>query len=82
MSVIAIVGVAAALLCGALGGCSVFLDSSSQQCMTNTDCERFADHPVCQQGVCVQSGLGPPGCFFRVTVRALGSRRRHQSGRS
>ena len=71
MSVIAIVGVAAALLCGALGGCSVFLDSSSQQCMTNTDCERFADHPVCQQGVCVQSGLGPPGCFFPTPEKPL-----------
>jgi hypothetical protein len=71
MSVRAIIGVAAALLCGALGGCSFVLDSSSQQCTVNTDCERFANHPVCQQGVCVESGLGPPNCFFPTADKPL-----------
>lgn len=68
--IIASTGVAAALLWG-LGGCSLALDSSGQQCTVNADCERFADHPVCDQGVCVQSGLGPPGCFFSTTEKPL-----------
>lgn len=64
MSITAIAGAAAALLCGALSGCSFVLDSSSEQCSTNADCEHLGNHPFCMQGVCVQSNLGPDGCFF------------------
>ena len=30
----------------------------------DADCEHFGSHPICKHGVCVSSGLGPPGCFF------------------
>jgi hypothetical protein len=62
--VIAIVGSVAVLLSGALSGCSFVLDSSNKQCSVDSDCEHFGNHPSCQEGVCVESGLGPPGCFF------------------
>jgi len=52
------------LLCGALSGCTVFLDSSNKQCMADTDCDRFGNHPKCMDNVCVESGLGPKDCFF------------------
>jgi hypothetical protein len=52
-----------AWLLAAAGGCSLAVDTSVTQCSANTDCERFGGHPVCQDGVCVPSGLGPPGCF-------------------
>jgi hypothetical protein len=45
-------------------GCSLLVDTSTTQCSTDTDCEHFGTHPSCQAGVCVDSGLGPPGCFF------------------
>jgi hypothetical protein len=63
-SVIAIAGSAAVLLCGALSGCSLVLDSSNKQCTIDTDCDRFGNHPKCMANVCVESGLGPPDCFF------------------
>lgn len=44
--------------------CSALLNHDSAQCVTNSDCEQFADHPMCSAGVCVSSGLGPEGCFF------------------
>lgn len=44
------------------GGCSLILDSSQTQCAVDEDCAHFGDHPVCRSGVCVLSGLGPPGC--------------------
>jgi len=47
-----------------LGGCSLFIDDSSNQCRTDSDCERFGNHPICSAGICISSGLGPPGCFF------------------
>jgi hypothetical protein len=47
----------------ALGGCSLLLDRSAQ-CKTDDDCVKFGDHPYCQEGVCVPSGLGPDGCNF------------------
>ncbi|HEY1552792.1 MAG TPA: hypothetical protein VGG28_33415 [Kofleriaceae bacterium] len=50
--------------CGALAGCSLIVDKGETQCSTDSDCEHFGGHPYCQQGVCVDSGLGPPGCFF------------------
>jgi hypothetical protein len=71
MSVTAIAGAAAALLCGALSGCSFVLDSSNKQCSVDTDCEHFGNHPSCQSGVCVESGLGPPGCFFATQANPL-----------
>jgi hypothetical protein len=64
LSVTTITGMAAALLCGALSGCSFLLDSSSQQCSVDSDCDRFDNHPKCMSNVCVESGLGPTGCFF------------------
>jgi len=68
-SVTARLGAAAALLCGVLGGCSFVLDSSSQQCSVNADCEHLGNHPFCQQGVCVQSNLGPEDCFFATATK-------------
>ncbi|QSQ22454.1 hypothetical protein JY651_46305 [Pyxidicoccus parkwayensis] len=47
----------------ALAGCSLALDTESAQCSTDADCERFGTYPLCQEGVCVPSGLGPQGCF-------------------
>jgi ABC-type phosphate transport system substrate-binding protein len=47
-----------------VASCSVFFDHSSTQCTTDNDCAKFGDHPYCQNGVCVASGLGPDGCFF------------------
>jgi hypothetical protein len=44
------------------GGCSLILDSSQTQCAVDEDCAHFGDHPMCRSGVCVLSGLGPPGC--------------------
>lgn len=64
MSVTTFVGAAAALLCGALGGCSFLLDSSNKQCSVDADCESLGNHPKCMQNVCVDSGLGPKDCFF------------------
>ena len=37
------------------------------QCSADTDCARFETgntaYAVCSQGICVDSGLGPKGCF-------------------
>ncbi|MCA1663078.1 MAG: hypothetical protein LC659_02185 [Myxococcales bacterium] len=44
-------------------GCSLLLDRGTTQCKTDDDCTRFGGHPLCQEGVCVPSGLGPEGCF-------------------
>jgi hypothetical protein len=71
MTVTAIVGTAALLLCGALSGCSFVLDSKSEQCAVQADCEHLSGHPACQQGVCVQSNLGPTDCFFATTSNPL-----------
>jgi hypothetical protein len=45
-------------------GCSLAVDTSTNQCSVDADCASFGVHPSCQQGVCVSSGLGPPGCFL------------------
>jgi hypothetical protein len=50
--------------CFALSACSLLIDDSNRQCRTDLDCASFANHPVCQRGICVDSGLGPPGCFY------------------
>ncbi|HEX3762777.1 MAG TPA: hypothetical protein VHW23_28975 [Kofleriaceae bacterium] len=63
MNATTIAGATAALLYAALGGCSFVLDSSSKQCSVDADCSG-PNHPVCQENVCVESGLGPDGCFF------------------
>src|SRR4051812_22497711 len=66
MSVTAIAGTAAALLCGALGGCSFVLDSSARQCTIDSDCDHFGNHPKCENNVCV---LGPPDCFLGTPTK-------------
>ena len=62
------VGRCAGILLGALltasAACTVLLDRDATQCHTDTDCARFGSHPICQSGVCVQSGLGPIACFY------------------
>ena len=45
-------------------GCSFIYDKGETQCAVDADCDAFAGHPSCQQGLCVASGLGPAGCFF------------------
>jgi hypothetical protein len=55
---------APALAIGIAGACSVFVDHTADQCRTDADCAKFANHPTCQNGVCLSSGLGPPGCFY------------------
>jgi len=49
------------------GACSVMVDRDLVQCSTDLDCAKFESgttaHAVCNQGVCVNSGLGPKGCF-------------------
>jgi hypothetical protein len=48
----------------AAAGCSLAVDTTVTQCSIEADCDHFGSHPSCQRGVCVASGLGPPGCFF------------------
>lgn len=56
---------AVALLFATTTGCEAYVNTDTVQCKVDADCERFAGHPVCSSdGVCVASGLGPPGCFF------------------
>ena len=43
-------------------GWSLVLDSGQTQGAVDEDCAHFGNHPVCRSGVCVASGLGPPGC--------------------
>src|SRR5689334_15401840 len=62
----------AALVAGSLGagsGCSLLVDRSTAQCHVDSDCLRFGGHPLCQNGICVASGLGPEGC---VTTPPMG----------
>ncbi len=47
----------------ALSGCSLIVEQRKVQCSTDADCVAFAPHPFCIEGVCVESGLGPAGCF-------------------
>jgi hypothetical protein len=54
----------AALVGLAAGGCTVLVDRSTEQCKIDDDCAGFENHPVCRAGLCVSSGLGPPGCFY------------------
>jgi hypothetical protein len=53
----------AAIGCLALSACSLVIDDRDEQCRTDADCAGFANRPVCRRNICVDSGLGPPGCF-------------------
>lgn len=50
--------------------CTVLLDRGAVQCNADTDCSTFeagrSTHVMCKQNVCVDSGLGPRGCFAGV----------------
>ena len=51
-----------------LAGCSFIIDKNETQCSTDADCSQFgSNHPFCQQGVCVDSMLGPPGWIARLS---------------
>ena len=45
-------------------GCSVIVEGETNQCVSDADCAAFGTHPFCIEGICVESGLGPPGCFY------------------
>lgn len=59
--------VAFAALLPLTSACSVMIDRDMVQCKTDVDCAKFETgntaYAVCSQGVCVNSGLGPKGCF-------------------
>jgi len=60
-------GLVLAALLPTASACSVMFDRDAVQCRTNSDCTKFetpdVQHAVfCQQGVCVESNLGPKGC--------------------
>ncbi len=53
---------------GALAtACSLTIDRNVVQCTTDADCVNFESdtvtHAVCSNSVCINSGLGPRGCF-------------------
>jgi ABC-type phosphate transport system substrate-binding protein len=53
------------LLCATqLAACTLVLDRDKNQCSSDNDCVGFGGHPACQNNVCVETGLGPDGCFF------------------
>jgi hypothetical protein len=56
-----------AMMLPLLGACTVAMDRDIVQCKTDLDCAKFesdtTEHVVCNQGLCVNSGLGPRGCF-------------------
>jgi ABC-type phosphate transport system substrate-binding protein len=56
--------VLATLIAAPLLACTALISRDVDQCSTDADCAHFGNHPVCQSGVCVASGLGPPGCFL------------------
>jgi hypothetical protein len=47
--------------------CTLAIDRNVVQCNSDSDCATFeasrATHVVCRQNVCVDSGLGPRGCY-------------------
>jgi len=55
--------VIAVALLGAVTDCSIIFDPQSNQCHVDADCAKFGGHPTCEAGVCVDTGLGPEGCF-------------------
>jgi hypothetical protein len=54
---------ACALLIGT-AACTALIDHDATQCRSDSDCAKFGDHPYCEQGLCVPSGLGPASCFY------------------
>ena len=52
-------------------GCSLIVEKRTTQCTTDADCRRFAPQPLCVEGICVESGLGPAGCFFGAPTTDL-----------
>jgi hypothetical protein len=48
----------------AAGACTLLVDRNSSQCGNDADCAKFGNHPFCQSGVCVVSGLQPANCFY------------------
>jgi hypothetical protein len=58
---------ALAVLAISTSACSVMFDRNIKQCATDLDCVSFETgdtaYAVCSEGVCVNSGLGPKGCF-------------------
>jgi ABC-type phosphate transport system substrate-binding protein len=57
-------GLVAAVIAAPLLACTALINHDADQCSTDGDCAQFGNHPVCQSGVCVSSGLGPVGCFL------------------
>lgn len=57
---------AVGMLGGMVGACSFLFDRTEEQCTTREDCvaQGFTGTPVCEQGVCVATNLGPEGCFL------------------
>jgi hypothetical protein len=53
---------AVAVLLGC-AACSLLLDASTTQCRVDADCAQYGIHPYCRNGACVDSHLGPPGCY-------------------
>jgi hypothetical protein len=58
--------------------CSMTVDRDMQQCTSDRDCIGFETgdtaHAVCSDGICVNSGLGPKGCYYetpKTTVQYL-----------
>jgi hypothetical protein len=56
------------LFVAASAACTLLLDRSAVQCHTDSDCARFGSHPLCSNGICTRSGLGPKECFFGTPV--------------
>ncbi len=47
-----------------LSACSLIAETSKIQCKVDNDCNSFAPRPLCIDGVCVDTGLGPANCFL------------------
>jgi hypothetical protein len=58
-----------------MSACSVAVDRDMQQCQTDPDCARFEGgstaHAICSDGVCINSGLGPQGCYSGAPTSTL-----------
>ena len=59
------------LALSAVSGCSLIVERRAVQCTTDADCSTFGPHPFCIQNVCVESGLGPAGCFYGTPATDL-----------
>lgn len=57
----AMIPIALGMACAA---CTWLVNRDASQCQTDSDCSQFGAHPLCQNNVCVSSGLGPPSCFY------------------